>query len=89
MRAAITPRLLTKAQAAAYCGLSVSAFEGVVTVQPISLGPDPRLNRYDVKALDEWIDRKNQTAPLSAEDYWIERMANAEAVRNGSRRARR
>ncbi len=50
------PRLLTKAEAASYCGLSVAAFTALCPVRPIALGEDKRLERYDVVALNEWID---------------------------------
>ena len=49
-------RLLTRAQAAAYCGLSLGAFSTLCPVRPIALGDDKRLERYDVVALNEWID---------------------------------
>ena len=50
-------RLLTKAQAASYCGLSVAAFAALCPVRPIALGDDKRLERFDIVALNEWIDR--------------------------------
>ncbi|WP_158808071.1 AlpA family transcriptional regulator [Beijerinckia sp. L45] len=50
----VTPRLLNKAQAAAYCGLSEAAFPTLCNVRPIELGT--RMLRYDVKQLDKWID---------------------------------
>jgi hypothetical protein len=53
----IAPRLLTKAQAASYCGLSIRAFATLCPVRPLALGADRRLERYDIVALDEWIDR--------------------------------
>ncbi len=53
-------RLLKKAHAAAYCGISVSAFTRTCPVAPVSLAPagrqDERLIRYDVRDLDRWID---------------------------------
>ena len=52
----VAVRLLTRAQAAAYCGLSLSTFSTLCPVQPLSLGDDKRLERYDVVALNEWID---------------------------------
>lgn len=56
-RAAIQPRMLTKEQAAAYCGVSVPTFIDICPLPPVSLGPDARLNRWDVRALDEWLDK--------------------------------
>ncbi len=50
-------RLLTRAEAAAYCGVSLTTFASICPVRPLALGPDKRLERYDVIALDQWIDR--------------------------------
>jgi hypothetical protein len=50
------PRLLTKAQAAAYCGVSVGSFSALCPVRPIALGNDKRLERFDVVSLNDWID---------------------------------
>lgn len=49
-------RLLTRTEAAAYCGLSIAAFTALCPVRPISLGNDKRLERYDIVELDKWID---------------------------------
>lgn len=49
-------RLLTKSQAAQYCGLSVSTFGGTCPVRPIALGHGVRMHRYDVRDIDKWID---------------------------------
>ena len=51
------PRLLKKQQAAAYCGVSVSTFAAVCPVTPIALGVGKRLERYDIRDLDDWIER--------------------------------
>lgn len=56
-------RLLTRAQAAAYCALSVPTFETICPVRPVALGAGKRLERYDVEALNEWIDRLSEPAP--------------------------
>ncbi|WP_322883266.1 hypothetical protein U8C37_09985 [Sinorhizobium medicae] len=49
-------RLLTKTQAASYCGLSPATFGGVCPVKPIALGEGVRMHRYDVRDIDNWID---------------------------------
>lgn len=49
-------RLLTKSQAASYCGLSPVTFGGTCPVRPIALGEGVRLHRYDVHDIDKWID---------------------------------
>ncbi len=50
------PRLLTRKQAAAYCGVSLRTFIGLCPVRPIALGQSKRMQRYDLRALDQWID---------------------------------
>lgn len=55
-------RLLTRAQAASYCGLSVAAFAVRCSVAPIDFG-DKRLERFDRLDLDAWIDALKAPAP--------------------------
>lgn len=51
-------RLLTKAAAAAYCGVSVPIFDQVCPVLPINFDTTrERLTRYDVRDLDAWLER--------------------------------
>lgn len=50
-------RLLTKSQAATYCGISVPTFGSVCPVRAIALGVGVRMERYDVHAINAWIDR--------------------------------
>jgi hypothetical protein len=52
----VVPRLLTKQQAAAYCGVSVPTFDGICPVKAIALGIGKRLERFDRFSLDGWID---------------------------------
>ena len=52
----IAPRLLTRAEAAAYCGVSIATFGSVCNVRPVSLGNNKRLERFDTRQLDLWID---------------------------------
>lgn len=52
----VIPRLLTKQQAAAYCGVSVPTFDGICPVKAIALGNGKRLERFDRISLDGWID---------------------------------
>ena len=49
------PRLLTRQQAAAYCGVSVGTFNYVCPVRPIALGAGARMERFDIAAIDMWI----------------------------------
>ncbi|MFC6447458.1 helix-turn-helix transcriptional regulator [Shinella zoogloeoides] len=50
-------RLLTKSQAAAYCGISTQTFGSVCPVRAIALGVGVRMERYDIRAIDAWIDQ--------------------------------
>ena len=52
----IAPRLLTRHQAAAFIGVSEPTFMVVCPIRPIALGPGKRLERYDIRALDAWIE---------------------------------
>lgn len=49
-------RLLTKSQAARYCGLSVPTFDSVCPVRAIALGFGARMERFDMRDIDRWID---------------------------------
>jgi hypothetical protein len=60
-------RLLTLTNAAHYCGVSSPVLKSVCPVRPISLGIGRRLERFDVRDLDVWIeglkgDNENRTA---------------------------
>jgi len=63
MQSQITPRLLTKSQAAHYCGLSASTFGGTCPVRPIALGHGVRMQRYDVWDINKWIDSLKEDKP--------------------------
>ncbi|BCI68136.1 hypothetical protein AAJCM20276_27600 [Acetobacter aceti] len=62
MSETITPRLLSREQAAYYVGMSVGLFRDIVEpfVRPISL--DRRRRLWDRVALDRWIDSKSDIA---------------------------
>lgn len=57
----MTRRLLSREQAAAYCGISPSLFSDTVAkeVAPVRLRPDGKSVRWDRVALDVWIDEKS------------------------------
>lgn len=57
----MTPRLLSREVAAAYCGISPTHFDEHIAeaVLPISFG---RSKRWDVKALDRWLDQQADLA---------------------------
>jgi hypothetical protein len=53
----LTPlRMLTRQQAATYCGVSVPTFMLVCPISPVALGEGKRLERYDIRSLDTWLD---------------------------------
>ena len=54
-RLTIIPRLLTRRQAADYCGVSVPTFEGICPIKAVALGTGKRLERFDRISLDRWI----------------------------------
>ena len=68
-RALVTPRLLNKEQAAAYCGISASSFAAYCPVAPVSLGSNKRLQRYDLHRLDEWIETLSGPKASSSKDW--------------------
>lgn len=53
-RPAVQRRMLPIDEAANYCGLSVNSFRDYVRVNPVKFG---RSVRYDIKALDDWLDQ--------------------------------
>jgi hypothetical protein len=65
----ILPRLLTREQAAVYCGVSLPTFMGICPVLPIALGASKRLERYDLHALEQWIDTFSHDKPSSGRDW--------------------
>ena len=69
---AIIPRLLTRQEAAAYCGISVPTFEAICPVRAIALGDGKRLERFDRASLDRWIDRLALDGPKLGKDWLAE-----------------
>ncbi len=78
----VPARLLTREQAAAYCGVSLPTFDSVCPVRPLALGAGKRLERYDVVALNEWIDRLK--LPGSASKTKEEALAEFDNDEHGS-----
>ena len=58
----IAPRLLTKEQAAHYCGLSPSGLDAWVRAGIVP-GPIAGTKRYDLRAIDMALDRHSGIAP--------------------------
>lgn len=65
----IEPRLLSRKQAAAYCGMCAATFDRYCPVVPVELGiKDHRFDRHD---LDRWIDQLGEGQPFhSAKTGW-------------------
>lgn len=59
----MTPRLLNRDQAAAYCGVGLDTFEEHVAfkVKSIVFG---KHRLWDVRALDAWLDAESGLAPI-------------------------
>lgn len=82
----MTPRLLSRDAAAAYCGVTGQHFEDTVgkEVPPITLG---RRRLWDVKALDRWLDvRSGLVQPIRSNDEWLEGLGDNRDDRPYSRR---
>jgi hypothetical protein len=70
----MTPRLLSREAAAAYCGVSPNTFDEYIAqkVLPIEIG---RRNLWDIKALDRWLDHQSGLAHAArSADEWAERL---------------
>ena len=65
-RIQILPRMMTKAEAAAYCRVTVPTFAGACPVQPVMIG---ETERFDRRRLDEWLDRISGQGPMSTQDW--------------------
>lgn len=60
-------RMLSPAEAAQYCGgASIDWLKTHVKVAPVKIGA---LVRYDVRALDKWLDSRDQSTPLTGDDW--------------------
>ena len=77
----ILRRLLNQKQAAAYCGISVPTFLTYCPVRPIAVGAGKRLERYDINALDNWIDSLSQDGASSPKD-WLAKLDGGHGVRS-------
>jgi hypothetical protein len=61
----ITPRLLSRTAAAAYCGVSPHVFETHVPVASVRVGCQ---KRWDRAALDAWLDRQSGLGTITVPD---------------------
>jgi hypothetical protein len=73
----VVPRLLTRQQAAAYCGVSIPTFDGICPVKAIALGTGRRLERFDRVSLDGWINSLTEDGLHPRKD-WLAELEKAE-----------
>ena len=59
-------RMLTRREAAVYCGVPVCRFPVAVSVKPVAMPHGKML--YDIKDLDDWLDRLKAGAPNDADE---------------------
>jgi len=80
------PRMITKVEAAQYCGLTPSGFSSWVKrgVLPNSV---PGTNRWDRKAIDAKIDRLSGLQPQMNDDTNFDEMEAAIDARLAQRRS--
>jgi predicted DNA-binding transcriptional regulator AlpA len=71
----IIARLLTRQQAAAYCGVSVPTFDGICPIKPVALGTGKRLERFDRISLDRWINSLTPGQLPNSKD-WLAELGN-------------
>ena len=72
----LTPRLLSRDQAAAYCGMSPGLFQDTIgrEVHPVDIRG--RRILWDLRALDRWIDRQSKLTDLGNQQRSIEERLN-------------
>jgi hypothetical protein len=77
----VAPRLLSRAAAAAYCGVSPGLFDQTIArdVQAIEIR---RRRLWDIKALDRWIDRRSQDAKDGDPRSIAERLNGVQGARD-------
>jgi hypothetical protein len=66
-------RLLTRAQDASYCGISVATFSALCPIRAVTLGKSKRMERFDIVALDLWIDQLGADSASCGRD-WLSAM---------------
>jgi len=70
------PRLISKAEAAKYCGLSPAGYDAWQKAGKVP-GPLPGTHRYDRRAIDAALDRhsglgnRSRQAALDEADAWL------------------
>jgi|ERR1044071_7230886 hypothetical protein len=64
--ALVPKRMMTKAEAAHYCGRSIKSFQAECHVAPVRFGNGQ--TRYDVNDLDAWLDQLKTGTRSDADD---------------------
>jgi hypothetical protein len=80
----ISPRLLSRAEAAIYCGVSVPTFTLVCPISPVVLGEGKRLERYDIRSLDAWLDKLGNDG-TSLDKDWLAKWDSEDGGRSRER----
>jgi hypothetical protein len=82
--AGLSPRLLTRSQAAAYCQVSDAIFTARCPVAPVKMGESVRMYRWDIRELDRWLDGLGTAKPLDGQE-WLDQLGKSDEDR-GARR---
>jgi hypothetical protein len=80
------PRMLSKVQAASYCGMGVESFAVNCPVKPIRMRPGDRGLRWDIRELDEWIDSLKQDSTGSENSENVDWLARFDGQNQDKRR---
>ena len=83
--AGIAPRLLTREQAAAYCGLSTRGFSEWVKAGKMP-GPIPGTARWDRRAIDAVLDKASGLETRGAQEDAFDRWKRERHEKSTSRR---
>jgi hypothetical protein len=85
----VFPRLLTKVQAASYCGMGIESFALNCSVKAIRVRSGARGLRWDIQDLDKWIDRLKENSSTDSEENvdWLAKIdgQNQDKRREGLR----
>ena len=79
----MTPRLLPRDAAAAYCGVAAETFDEHIRphLGPVKIGARPL---WDVKALDRWLDvRSGLTDALRPVEDWLAELGDGDTHARG------
>lgn len=72
----VFPRLFNKAQAARYCGMGVESFAVNCPVKPMRVRSGDRGLRWDIRELDDWIDKFKKNLVSTENVDWLKRVGS-------------